>query len=112
MRKSQLDQCLRLYRQGVAAYGELAEKLKAARVAARRFPQLGETRRQLSEAEGDLDRIGGSLSVLPELAEELREEMRIQAVMRDLAAKEGFVFRLNAWRRTGGDLLDDDLDET
>ena len=93
MKKAEVQECLRLYRKGVDAYGELTEKLKAVRAAAEGFSVLPRTRRHLEEAVGDLDRIGEGLSVLPELAGRLLEVMRIYGLLKRQAVQAGLTVR-------------------
>lgn len=86
MRKTDIKDCLRLYRKAVAAFGEVTGKLSPTQtVAVLRQPAL-------KEVEGGMDRIGDGLSVVPELAEELLLERRTCALLRDQAARAGLTF--------------------
>jgi hypothetical protein len=111
VKQCQIDDCLRLYRHAVDAYGELIGKLREVQAVAEGLPILRRTRRRLEEAMDDLDRMGAGLSVLPGLAEELAVERKLSALMRDQAARLGFVFRLEVedGADPAGDL--DDLDD-
>ena len=86
MKEAEINQCLRLYHKAVDSYCKLINKLAAAQAATHGVPGLRHTRQRLFEAEEDLSQIGEGISVLPELAEEIRAERRLRA-------QEGFVGR-------------------
>lgn len=103
MRKNDIEDCLRLYRKAVAAFGEVTGKLNPTQaIAVLRQPAL-------KEVEGGLDRIGDGLSVVPELAEELLLERRICALLRDQAARAGLTFQYR--EEDGMDSKDEEDDE-
>lgn len=95
MKQIEIDDCLRLYRLAVDAYGELSDKLKEAQAVAEGVPILRRTRRSLEGAMSDLDRVGKGLSVLPELAGELLVKRRFCVLMKHQAARVGLVFRFD-----------------
>lgn len=73
MKEAEIDQCLRLYRKAVDSYCDLIDKLAAAQAAT-----AGVSRRRLVEAEKDLHQLGEGISVVPELAEEIRAERKLR----------------------------------
>ncbi len=93
MKRKEIDECLKLYRDSLDAFAGLEGKLRASRAAADGLPLLRRTVRRLEEANGDLERIGDGLSILPELAQHLLDEKRISAMLRRQAAEKGIVLR-------------------
>jgi hypothetical protein len=93
VKKSEIDECLRLYRRALEAVLLLKEKLQATRAAADGIPILARSKRRMEEAERDLDQIGEGLAVLPEVAQALIEEKRLAALLRREAEKRGIVLR-------------------
>jgi hypothetical protein len=76
VKKTEIKDCLRLYRRSIDAYRELSDALRESQAEAEGSPLLSRARRLLNEAMGHLDRIGEGISVVPELAERLLEEPR------------------------------------
>lgn len=93
MRSAEIERCLRLYRQAVAAFGDLESRLAGFVAAADGLPVLRRLQERLAAVQGDLERIGDGLAVLPELVEELRVEKRISARLRAQAERAGLVLR-------------------
>jgi hypothetical protein len=104
VKNTDLNTCLRLYRRSIDAYRELSDALRESQAEAEGSPFLSRVRRLLNEAMRHLDRIGEGISVVPELAESLREESRACAQLKDQAARAGLIFRLDVGGREEHDL--------
>ncbi len=96
MKAAEIDRCLRLYRYAVAAFGDLEARLAAFVAAADGLPILRRAHERLAAVRDDLERIGDGLALLPELAEQLQEERRISAALREQAERAGLTLRYDA----------------
>lgn len=111
MRQWEIRDCMRIYRDSVDAYCALINRLDAAHEAMTGMPLLRSTRFSLREAEADLDRLGEALAVVPELVENLEEEVRLGDSLREQAARAGLVFRYGLEEPPPEPVVDDDDDD-
>jgi len=92
-----IDRGVRAYQDGLDAYAELEQKLRAAQSATAevplRIPSVQEARARLAEAYPVLSRIGEALAFLPALALQLREERRVSGNLRRQALQCGVKLR-------------------
>lgn len=97
MKRSEIDECVQAYRDGLDAYSELEKNLRAADSAAAevpvRIPTVEEARARLAEAYPILSRLGEALAFLPALASQLIEERRISGTFRAQAKAKGVTYR-------------------
>lgn len=96
MRLSELETCLRIYRNAIDACDELSAALRSSQDAAHKAPELRLVLERLVEAHEALERIGDGLAILPELVEEVVEAKRISEMLRKQAKAAGVKFRYDA----------------
>ena len=97
MKRTEIDECVQAYRDGLDAYSELERNLRAAESATAevplRIPSVQEARARLAQAYPILSRLGEALAFLPALASQLIEERRISGTFRRQAKAKGLKFR-------------------
>jgi hypothetical protein len=93
MTQRHLAVCVRRYRQAVEAYAQLELRLAELRQAVAGLPVQRSMRRRLEDVSVDLERIGGSISLILELAQDLQQEKRINSKLWEQAARAGLIVR-------------------
>jgi len=96
-KRTDVDQCVRAYQDGLDAYAALEKNIRAAESATAevplRIPSVREARAHLKEAFPILSRLGEALAFLPALAIQLTEERRISGTFRRQAKEKGVGYR-------------------
>ncbi|HEV7667138.1 MAG TPA: hypothetical protein VGS22_01325 [Thermoanaerobaculia bacterium] len=92
-KRSEIDRCVRAYREGIDAYAALEKNMRAAESATAEVPvrvaSVRDARAHLAEAFPILSRLGEALAFLPALAILLTEERRIYETFRRQAKDKG-----------------------
>jgi hypothetical protein len=93
VKKIEIAECLRVYRAGLDSYTEVVHKLHDSRKAADGIPILRRAQRWLEEAMAAVEKLGDGLSLVPELAVQLREERRLYDKLLRQAKRAGVDLR-------------------
>ena len=97
MKQKEISQAVRVYRAAIDEWNSLMRDLESAAEAAsmgsRVYPLLGRSAKVLQNAHERLEQVGNALGWLPGLADALRDEMRIAAMLRQFAEQHGLTPR-------------------
>ncbi len=93
MKAEEIEESVKRYGRGVKAWGELRDSVEAAMAASEGLPLMGAARAKLTKAFKHLDTIGRVMADVPALAEDIEEERRISAHIREQAKRCGLTLR-------------------